>query len=171
MHWTLGAIVIAQDAEDAIALAESSLDQLVQDNHPFDYYTIYKNQAMRVRTANGKKAVEELMEATREHFIGNLQKLRDSLSVMSDEDAFSYAAEFNIRFRANQIGKYIGGGIFLYDKDGAGIRTPEELKAIVFKDDSYIGKPKGVMEWRPDEPKKLDEVDDDVWIVLADAHS
>jgi hypothetical protein len=171
MHWTLGAIVIAEDAEDAVALAESSFDRLVQDSHPFDYFTIYKDQVMRVKTVEGKKAVEELMEATREDFIENLQKLRSSLSVMSDEDAFSYAAEFNVRYRAYQIGKYIGGGIFLYDQDGAGIRSPEKLKAIVFKDDSYLRKPKGVMEWRPDEPPTLEDVDDDVWIVLADAHS
>ena len=167
MHYTIGAIVYADSREDVENLAGDVFEKLVGDAGPFDYFTIFKDGISRASSKKGTKDVKMLMDFNREEFIDNLGKLRTALGQMTDEAAFSRHGEFDVRYMAYQIGKYVGGGIYLYDSDGGGIRTPEDLQRALTKKDHQ--EPKGVFDWFPGDAEPT--VASDAWIVLADAHS
>jgi hypothetical protein len=165
MHYTIGAIVYAPDAAEARSSAEGAFERISGEHGPFDYFTIFKDGVKRANSKTGKAAIDELMGWTREEFIENMAKLREALSRFSDEGAFSMAAEFDLRYRAYQIGRFSGPGVTLYDIHGGGIRNPEMLEAVLTKTD--IEGPVGVLDWTPGKRP----IAEDAWIVLADVHS
>lgn len=162
MHFTIGAIVYASDAEEAKGMADSVFEGLSGEGKPFDYYEIGVDSIYRANEPEGRKLISELMASTQRHFFENLQELREGLSRLTDEQAFSVLGN-DIRAAASGVGAYEGPEIRLYSPHGEGVRTPEFLLDI------FANAPRGrsgVMEWRPEGHRSSDNV----WIVLADVH-
>lgn len=161
MHMTIGAIVYASTAGGARSRAGSVFEGLVGEDEPFDYYTVLADETRRANSRKGRSNIDSLMAVTKEHFMANIERLRKALSQMSNEEAFSAAGEFSVKYQAYDLGKSAGSGVHLYTLNSIGITTAEMLEEILTKRHG----PKGVLDWRPQ------EIDDDVWIVLADVHS
>ena len=162
MHRIIGVIVYAGDRTEAIGSAESTLGELCNSG-PYDYFEIM--DVVRANTQKGEALVADLWKATKEDFVENITVLREALSKLNDEQAFGKMGDMDVRWRAYQIGAYVGGVNFLYNHRGAAIRNDEDLQETLTK--TYDSKAGEVLSWMPETPK----IPNDVWIVKADVHS
>ncbi|ELZ32021.1 hypothetical protein C474_07642 [Halogeometricum pallidum JCM 14848] len=166
MHMVIYALVEVSTRDDAVATGKAVFDRLVgADPHAdavFDYYVTFDQEdttvarkarwgdlpvAAHVDSEGGQKLLERGWDATKNEFQRSLNRVREALDELSDEEIMR--DEDLARHAFDQVGASDGPSIFLYDEHGCGIRHREQLDRIV--DES-------------------DDESDDLWIVPADVH-
>ena len=162
MHRIIAAVVYADSRKEAIGLAEQIFGDLCTDGI-CDYFNVVATE--KASTQKGEAFAKALIKEARDRFEEDINALREALARLDNDRAFSPEGDFNVRWRAYQIGAYRGGGVRLYDQNGAAIRNDHELKVALTKTDAPNP---GVLDWRPENKPVIPA---DVWIVAADAHS
>jgi hypothetical protein len=99
--------------------------------------------AAPVDSNDGQELLEKGWEATKEEFERNLDRVKDAIEDLSDEQIMR--DEDLARHAFHQVGAYDGPSVFMYDEHANGIRHRAQLDRI------------------------LDE-SEDLWIVPADVH-
>jgi hypothetical protein len=162
MHMVIYTLVEASTEDDALSTGKTVFDRLVgavpHAGAEYDYYICYDNDetsvagtarwgdlpvAAPVNSDEGEELLERGWEATEEEFQRNLDRVKEALNELSDEEIMR--DEDLARHAFHQVGAYDGPSVFLYDEHGSGIRHRGQLDRI------------------------LDE-SDDLWIVPADVH-
>ena len=175
MHMVISAIVYAPDEESAFDKAREVFERLCGENgQPFDYFSTFESAGSpmsgrgrwgsvvpiaRADSKEGKRLIEEGMDATKIDFMRNLSEVRKALEGRSDEELFRKNDDM-WRYYAHGLGEYTGSNIWLYDNDGSGIRTPNNLESV-------LSKYRSIYE---DEGKENPHRDELVWVVPADVH-
>jgi hypothetical protein len=178
MHQVISAIVYAEDKEEALDNAKGIFDGLVEEG-VFDYYRTFDEDGSGISgrdrwgdlpvcaeadSQEGKKLIDDEMKYTKDEFMENIKKIRETLSKFSDEDLFSRDednSDVNLfRYHCYWIGQHKGTSVWLYNDDGDGIRSEEELNRAL---DKYVDLYKEEGEENP-------YTDDTVWVVPADVH-
>ena len=162
MHIVIYTLVEASTRDDAVATGKAVFDRLVGANpHAgavFDYFVTFDQEgttvagkarwgdlpvAARVNSDEGQDLLERGWEATKKEFERNLDRVKEALDELSDEEIMR--DEDLARHAFHQVGAYDGPSIFLYDEHGCGIRHRSQLDRIVGESD-------------------------DLWVVPADVH-
>jgi hypothetical protein len=102
----------------------------------------------------GKKLINEGFKYTKDNFIENLKNVKELIKFYNDEELFEEEVldvkkkilegledkkdnqNLGIRFfkyYCNDLGRDSGGGIFLYNNDGEGIKNTNDLKNVLSK--------------------------------------
>ena len=162
MHMVIYALVEESTHEDALATGKTVFDRLVgADPHAgavFDYHVTFDEEdtsvagkarwgelptAAPIDSDDGQDLLERGWEATKEEFERNLDRVREALDELSDEEIMR--DEDLARHAFHQVGAYDGPTIFLYNEHANGIRHREQLDRVL-------------------------EESEDLWIVPADVH-
>jgi hypothetical protein len=162
MHMVIYALVEESTHDDALATGKTVFDRLVgADPHVgavFDYYVTFDEEdtsvagkgrwgefptAAPIDSDDGQDLLERGWEATKEEFERNLERVKEAIDELSDEDIMR--DEDLARHAFHQVGAYDGPTIFLYTQHASGIRHREQLDRIL-------------------------EESKDLWIVPADVH-
>jgi hypothetical protein len=162
MHTVIYLLVEASTRDDALATGKTVFDRLVgaspHATAVFDYYVTFDESgtsvagkarwgdlpvATPVDSDDGQELLERGWEATKSEFQRNLDRVRDALEELSDEEIMRDKGLARHAFY--QVGAYDGPTIFLYDEHGSGIRHRDHLDRIL-------------------------EENENLWIVPADAH-
>ncbi|EMA27513.1 hypothetical protein [Haloarcula japonica] len=162
MHMVIYALVEESTHDDALASGKSVFDRLVgADPHAgavFDYHVTFDKEdtsvagkarwgelptAAPVDSDAGQDLLERGWEATKEEFERNLERVREALDELSDEEIMR--DEDLARHAFHQVGAYDGPTIFLYNEYANGIRHREQLDRVL-------------------------EESEELWIVPADVH-
>jgi hypothetical protein len=156
------ALVEASTQNDALATGKTVFDRLVgADPHSsavFDYYVCFDEEnttvagkarwgdlpaAAPVDSDDGQNLLDQGWEATKEEFERNLERVKEAIDELSDEEIMR--DEDLARHAFHQVGAYDGPSVFLYDQHATGIRHREHLDRLL-------------------------EESEDLWIVPADVH-
>ncbi|SDY45694.1 hypothetical protein SAMN04487946_11663 [Halobellus clavatus] len=162
MHMVIYALVEASTHDDALATGKTVFDRLVgADPHAgavFDYHVTFDEEdtsvagkarwgelptAAPVDSDDGQDLLERGWEATKEEFERNLERVKEALNELSDEEIMR--DEDLARHAFHQVGAYDGPTIFLYNEHANGIRHREQLDRVL-------------------------EESEELWIVPADVH-
>jgi len=210
MHMLIRALVYSQDEEDALTDAKEIFERLTDDQDPFDYFTTFDQDGKgvsgkdrwenvpvvaRADSDQGKKLVEEGMQATLEEARANLLRIRHGLAHLTDEEIIEGVTKgvetpglfltrlspvtgqevtieermclsaTMLRHTMSKMGEYNGPSIWLYDHDGMGILDRGFLQNTLDK-------------WEPQDTLrrigggKAEYPYDglEVWVVPADVH-
>jgi len=159
MHETIGLIVYAHNAKEALAKRRKIMEQLAckECQHPFDYWAPEEidGNPQLVSTPWATAKITELMDTTKKCFLRQLRTLR-SMMGLTDEQIF---LDNDFRFAAYKVGQYTGPDIYLYTDEGEGIREPGTLKDVLEKWPTLVS----------DTRKELDAAGDP-WLVLVSVH-
>jgi hypothetical protein len=148
MHMVIYSLVEASTHDDALATGKTVFDRLVgADPHAgavFDYYVTFDEEdtsvagkarwgelptAAPVDSNDGQKLLEKGWEATKEEFERNLDRVKDAIEELSDEEIMR--DEDLARHAFHQVGAYDGPSVFLYTQHASGIRHREQLDRIL----------------------------------------
>ena len=162
MHMVIYALVEASTQDDAVATGKTVFDRLVgADPHAgavFDYYVCFDEEnttvagkarwgdlpaAAPVDSDDGRDLLDRGWEATKEEFERNLERVKEAIDELSDEEIMR--DENLARHAFHQVGAYDGPSVFLYDQHATGIRHRGQLDRLL-------------------------EESEDLWIVPADVH-
>ncbi|ACM58558.1 hypothetical protein HALDL1_00315 (plasmid) [Halobacterium sp. DL1] len=162
MHMVIYALVEASTQNDALATGKTVFDRLVgADPHSsavFDYYVSFDEEnttvagkarwgdlpaASPVDSDDGQDLLDQGWEATKEEFERNLERVKEAIDELSDEEIMR--DENLSRHAFHQVGAYDGPSVFLYDQHATGIRHRGQLDRLL-------------------------EESEDLWIVPADVH-
>ncbi|MDS0296677.1 hypothetical protein [Halogeometricum luteum] len=162
MHMVIYTLVEASTQKDALATGKTVFDRLVgADPHSsavFDYYVCFDEEnttvagkarwgdlpaAAPVDSDGGQALLDQGWEATKEEFERNLERVKEAIDDLSDEEIMR--DEDLARHAFHQVGAYDGPSVFLYDQHATGIRHREQLDRLL-------------------------EESEDLWIVPADVH-
>jgi hypothetical protein len=162
MHMVIYTLVEASTQNDALATGKTVFDRLVgADPHSsavFDYYVTFDEEnttvagkarwgdlpaAAPVDSDDGQNLLDQGWEATKEEFERNLERVKEAIDELSDEEIMR--DEDLARHAFHQVGAYDGPSVFLYDQHATGIRHHEQLDRTL-------------------------EESEDLWIVPADVH-
>jgi hypothetical protein len=162
MHMVIYALVEESTHDDALATGKSVFDRLVgADPHAgavFDYHVTFDEEdtsvagkarwgelptAAPVDSDAGQDLLERGWEATKEEFERNLDRVKEAIDELSDEEIMR--DEDLARHAFHQVGAYDGPTIFLYNEYANGIRHREQLDRVL-------------------------EESEELWIVPADVH-
>ncbi|MFC6993898.1 hypothetical protein ACFQH3_20585 [Haladaptatus sp. GCM10025707] len=162
MHMVIYTLVEASTHDDALATGKTVFDRLVgADPHAgavFDYYVTFDEEDTRVAgkarwgdlpttapvdSNGGQDLLERGWEATKEEFERNLERVKEAIDELSDEEIMR--DEDLARHAFHQVGAYDGPSVFLYDQHASGIRHREHLDRLL-------------------------EESEDLWVVPADVH-
>jgi hypothetical protein len=163
MHMTIGAIVYAEDSEEANDRAETIFSGLCVEEGPFDYYGI-EGKPIGALTKTGGEIISRLHRYTKTEFIGAYRNLILELIGKTPEEVFEQPNGtltcLPAKYWANKLGEYKGSNTWLYDSDGEGIRDTDHLESALNKW-ACLFEQKG---------KENPYADDKIWIVCADVH-
>jgi hypothetical protein len=162
MHMVIYTLVEASTHDDALATGKTVFDHLVgADPHAdavFDYFVTFDEEDTTVAgkarwgdlpttapvdSDDGQDLLDRGWEATKEEFERNLERVKEAIDELSDEEIMR--DEDLARHAFHQVGAYDGPTIFLYTEHASGIRHREQLDRIL-------------------------EESEDLWIVPADVH-
>ena len=162
MHMVIYTLVEASTHDDALATGKTVFDRLVgADPHAgavFDYYVTFDEEDTAVAgkarwgdlpttapvdSDDGQDLLDRGWEATKEEFERNLERVKEAIDELSDEEIMR--DEGLARHAFHQVGAYDGPSVFLYDQHATGIRHREQLDRLL-------------------------EESEDLWIVPADVH-
>ena len=162
MHIVIYTLVEASTRDEALSTGKTVFDRLVgavpHAGAVFDYYVTFDEEdttvagkarwgelpvAAPVESDDGQALLDRGWEATEDEFQRNLDRVKEALDELSDEEIMR--DEDLARHAFHQVGAYDGPSIFLHDQHGSGIRHRGQLDRI------------------------LDE-SEDLWIVPADVH-
>lgn len=99
--------------------------------------------AATMESDNGQELLERGWEATEKELQRNLNRVKEALDELSDEEIMR--DEDLARHAFHQVGAYDGPSVFLYDEHGSGIRHRGRLDRVLNESE-------------------------DLWIVPADVH-
>jgi hypothetical protein len=167
---SIRAIVPASTKAEALEKAETVFERLTENQHPFDYFTMFNHEgtsvsgkdryedmpyAVTITSPQGQRLLKGGMGANKREFLGFMVRLRKMMKA-SNEELFASADVAGsldgkgwFRYVAFHLGQYAGSSIWLYDEHGSGIRNPEELAETL---------------------KYAREEGKNAWIVPADVH-
>ncbi|WP_248898051.1 hypothetical protein [Haloplanus halobius] len=162
MHMVIYAIVEASTQDKALATGKTVFDRLVgADPHScavFDYFVTFEQEdttvagkarwgelptAAPVDSDDGQALLERGWEATKEEFERNLDRVKEAIDELSDEEIMR--DEDLARHAFHQVGAYDGPTVFLYTEHATGIRHRGQLDRLL-------------------------EESEELWIVPADVH-
>ncbi|GGN25940.1 hypothetical protein [Halarchaeum nitratireducens] len=162
MHLVIYALVEASTEDEALDAGKSVFRQLVgaepQSGAVFDYFVAFDEEdttvagsarwgelptAAPVDSDDGEDLLERGWEATKEEFERNLDRVKEAIEELSDEEIMR--DEDLARHAFHQVGAYDGPTIFLYTEHGTGIRHRGQLDRLL-------------------------EESEELWIVPADVH-
>jgi len=162
MHMVIYTLVEASTQNDALATGKTVFDRLVgADPHSsavFDYYVCFDEENTTVAgkarwgdlpaaapadSDDGQDLLDQGWEATKEEFERNLERVKEAIDELSDEEIMR--DENLSRHAFHQVGAYDGPSVFLYDQHATGIRHRGQLDRLL-------------------------EESEDLWIVPADVH-
>ncbi|WP_049894681.1 hypothetical protein [Halogranum rubrum] len=162
MHMVIYTLVEASTHDDALATGKTVFDRLVgADPHAgavFDYYVTFDEKDTTVAgkarwgdlpttapvdSDDGQDLLNRGWEATKEEFERNLERVKEAIDELSDEEIMR--DEDLARHAFHQVGAYDGPSVFLYDQHASGIRHRGHLDRLL-------------------------EESADLWIVPADVH-
>jgi hypothetical protein len=162
MHMVIYTLVEASAHDDALATGKTVFDRLVgADPHAgavFDYFVAFDEEdttvagkarwgdlpaAAPVDSDDGQDLLDQGWEATKEEFERNLERVKEAIDELSDEEIMR--DEDLARHAFHQVGAYDGPSVFLYDQHATGIRHRGQLDRLL-------------------------EESEDLWIVPADVH-
>jgi hypothetical protein len=142
------ALVEASTENEALAAGKTVFNRLVgAEPHScavFDYFVTFDEEdttvagsarwgelptAAPVDSDDGQDLLERGWEATKEEFERNLERVREALDELSDEEIMR--DEDLARHAFHQVGAYDGPTIFLYNEYANGIRHREQLDRIL----------------------------------------
>jgi hypothetical protein len=156
------ALVEASTENEALAAGKTVFNRLVgAEPHScavFDYFVTFDEEdttvagsarwgelptAAPVDSDDGEDLLERGWEATKEEFERNLDRVKEAIEELSDEEIMR--DEDLARHAFHQVGAYDGPTIFLYTEHGTGIRHRGQLDRLL-------------------------EESEELWIVPADVH-
>ncbi|QSG13452.1 Uncharacterized protein HSBGL_4038 (plasmid) [Halapricum desulfuricans] len=156
------ALVEASTENEALATGKTVFNRLVgAEPHScavFDYFVTFDEEdtsvarkarwgklptAAPVDSDDGQDLLERGWEATKEEFKRNLDRVKEAIDKLSDEEIMR--DEDLARHAFHKVGAYDGPTIFLYTEHGTGIRHRGQLDRLL-------------------------EKSEELWIVPADAH-
>jgi len=162
MHMVIYSLVEASTRDEALSTGKTVFDRLVgaapHAGAVFDYYATFDDDettvagsarwgdlpvAAPVDSDAGEELLERGWEATEEEFKQNLNRVKEALDELSDEEIMR--DEDLARHAFHQVGAYDGPTIFLYTEHGTGIRHRGQLDRVL-------------------------EESEELWIVPADVH-
>jgi hypothetical protein len=162
MHQIIYALVEASTEETALACAKAAFNRLVgaaPDNAAiFDYYVTFDDERSSVPgkarwgelpvvapvdSDEGAELLESGLEATRQEFERNLERVRTAVNEFSD-DELMHDKDLS-RHACYNLGAYRGPSLYLYTEFGDAIRNREHLDHVL-------------------------DADEQLWIVPADVH-
>ncbi|GAB7010953.1 hypothetical protein JCM31271_28960 [Halorubrum trueperi] len=162
MHMVIYTLVEASTHDDALATGKSVFARLVGADPDagavFDYYVTFDEEdtsvagkarwgelptAAPVDSDDGRDLLDRGWEATKEEFERNLERVKEAIDELSDEEIMR--DEDLARHAFHQVGAYDGPTIFLYTEHGTGIRHRGQLDRLL-------------------------EESEELWIVPADVH-
>jgi len=150
MHMVIYALVEASTENEAIAAGKTVFNRLVgAEPHScavFDYFVTFDEEdtsvagkarwgelptAAPVASDNGQALLERGWEATKEEFERNLDRVKEAIDELSDEEIMR--DEDLARHAFHKVGAYDGPTIFLYTEHGTGIRHRGQLDRLLEK--------------------------------------
>ncbi|MFD1600712.1 hypothetical protein ACFSBX_17400 [Halobellus rarus] len=162
MHMVIYALVEASTENEALTGGKTVFNQLVgAETHScavFDYYVCFDEEdtsvagkarwgelstAAPVDSDDGQDLLERGWETTKEEFERNLDRVKEAIDELSDEEIMR--DEDLARHAFHKVGAYDGPTIFLYTEHGTGIRHRGQLNRLL-------------------------EESEELWIVPADVH-
>jgi len=163
MHMVIYSLVEASTEDEALSTGKTVFDRLVgADPHAgavFDYPRDVRRGIRSVRCGkarwgelptaapvnsdDGQDLLERGWKATKEEFERNLDRVKEAIDELSDEEIMR--DEDLARHAFHQVGAYDGPAIFLYTEHGTGIRHRGQLDRLL-------------------------EESEELWIVPADVH-
>jgi hypothetical protein len=165
MHMVIYALVEAPTQHDALVEGKAVFDRLVGANPHgcavFDYYCTFDEEdttvagkarwgdlptAAPINSEEGGERLDRAWNATKEEFQRNLDRVKEALDELSDEEIMR--DEDLARHAFQQVGAYEGPSVPMYDQHAMGIRHRDQLDRV------------------------LEEEEDSqtLWIVPADVH-
>lgn len=164
MHMLIRVLVPASDLVEAVGIARYALDRLIGigegSRTAFDYYRTLDESTARFRdhpryggldpahrlsSETGEQLLDDAIESQATWFVDTLTTLREKLDrldpaeVMDDVDL--------ARYDCYQLGQFAGPSVWIYDEDGAGLRSQAAV-------DRYLD----------------DRERNSIWVVPADVH-
>ncbi len=143
MHMVIRTIVYAENETEALDNARTVFEKLIENQDPFDYYQMFDEPSpyktsgsgrwgnltgvALVTSKEGKEFIKDGMKYTKESFMEHIKAIRKVLK-KTNEELFKDKYNFEFRYPCYCIGEYGGSNIWLYDKDGEGIRTEKHLE-------------------------------------------
>jgi len=146
MHVIIGMITYGKNKDIARKIAINIAEAMIgEGNLPFDYGDV-SSETISLENDAGMEVVNLCMESTVADFIYNMQNVRRHLASFTDEelatneylackDAISSGMA---RYWMYKAGQYKGDSIYLYDNDGEGIRTKENLQKVLSQWDKPV---------------------------------
>lgn len=149
MHMMIYVIVHAPTQDEALMEAEWVIEDLCVNPQGFDWYNTFAEERARKRwggefptaaaaaSAIGQEWIAEGLKFTQETFRENLQRVRTVLAHTSDAALVTWAQGLGttslayFRYICYQLGLSLGSHIWLYDQNGQGILTAEQLTAAL----------------------------------------
>lgn len=166
MHRIIYAVVIADNANDAVGMAEDIFNGLCGGGgEPFESYEIGPRTKLtrvcRADSVKGRVLLERAMTQQKEVFMYALKKMRELVATVEDEDLWLYSSypdlDLGIRHIAFELSMHNSSTV-LYAEHGERIETPRDLEDVLSKwKCNYAGR---------DNPYK----DMDVYVIPALAH-
>lgn len=148
MHMVIYTLVEASTRDDALVTGKTMFDRLVvavpHAGAVFDYYVTFDEDetavagtarwgdlpiAASVESDEGEELLERGWDATTEEFQQNLDRVKEALDELSDEEIMRDADLARHTF--HQVGAYDGPSVFLYDEYENGIRHREQLDRLL----------------------------------------
>jgi hypothetical protein len=151
MHQLSYALVPALTTDDALTNARSVFDRLVEitghDPTGFDEYWLLTDDnrtielttrgddlptVVRLDSEQGQELLDRGWQATQQTFERNLTKIKESLDTLSEQQIQQNTDL--VRLNCLRLGQSTGPGIFLYDRNGNGIRDRAHLERLLATD-------------------------------------
>jgi hypothetical protein len=152
MHIVIRVLTAATTPEEALDNAKNTLETLVGDGGPFDYFTTFDEEGtiasgkgrygaipavLEADSTAGKAMIREAMRYTRKQFKDSMSRIRKA-SRYTDDELMNEAPNPKrkkvakedlsiIRHYFYRVGQYTGSEIMLYSGDGSGIRNQTDL--------------------------------------------
>lgn len=166
MHMVIRVIVYSENKKEALNKAKGILDNLCGEDKSFDYYTIFDDNKSKVsgpaRWGNlhvvaeadsneGKKLIDDGMKFTKDDFIRNIKKVRETITIFTDEELFEQKLIEDkskvvnrlignmetdldmVKWYCYCIGQYKGPHVWMYDSGGEGIKDTAHLHNVLTK--------------------------------------
>ncbi|WP_226023625.1 hypothetical protein [Halomicrobium salinisoli] len=148
MHMVIYALVEASTENEALAAGKTVFNRLVgSESHScavFDYFVTFDEEdtsvagkarwgelptAVPVDSDDGQDLLERGWQATEEEFERNLDRVKEAIDELSDEEIMRN--EDLARHAFHQVGAYDGPTVFLYNEYANGIRHREQLDRVL----------------------------------------
>jgi hypothetical protein len=140
MHMLIRAIVYANSKIEAKDKATAIFERLVEKGD-FDYYSLATSNRSRwyvdielASSKNGKMLIRNGMSATKSDMVQALDEIRKIVTTQNNETIWRSQRDRNMfQHQCHIVGQYSGNYVYVYDDDGAGIKTPGHLRSVLTK--------------------------------------